>query len=150
MVILVKNYKKRDVKEFLVLLGTPGIVEALSDYMTLLTNYSIYKKLFEIDDLKLYMKILSLQNQCTLIILYNNLPDQPRNFLSTLCFPKKRLKLTLKTFRSSWVSRSKIKTIYSRPKSSSSTCAWFNGSRLWTLTVWRTRNWCLRTRISWR
>jgi len=54
-------------------LGSPGIVEAPSDYMTLLTNYSMYKKLFEIEDPKLYAKIWSLQKQCPLIILYNNL-----------------------------------------------------------------------------
>ena len=41
--------------------------------MTLLTNYSMYKKLFEIEDPKFYAKIWSLQKMCPLIILYNNL-----------------------------------------------------------------------------
>ena len=41
--------------------------------MTLLTNYSMYKKLFEIEDPKFYAKIWALQKQCPVIILYNNL-----------------------------------------------------------------------------
>ena len=41
-------------------LGTPGITQAPQDFMTLLTNYSMYKKLFEIEDPKFYQKIWSL------------------------------------------------------------------------------------------
>ena len=74
-------------------MGTPGIVQAPSDYMTLLTNYSMYKKLFEIEDQKFYQRIWSLQKQCPLIILYNNLQVNPGNFLSTMCFPKKKTKV---------------------------------------------------------
>lgn len=74
-------------------LGTPGVVEAPSDYMTLLTNYSMYKKLFEIEDPKFYAKIWALQKQCPLIILYNNLQINPGNFLSTMAFPKKKAKV---------------------------------------------------------
>ena len=74
-------------------LGTPGIVAAPSDYMTLLTNYSMYKKLFEIEDPKFYQKIWTLQRRCPLIILYNNLQVNPGNFLSTVCFPKKKTKV---------------------------------------------------------
>ena len=61
--------------------------------MTLLTNYSMYKKLFEIEDPKFYLKIWALQKQCPLIILYNNLQINPGNFLSTICFPKKKVKV---------------------------------------------------------
>lgn len=74
-------------------LGTPGIVAAPSEYMTLLTNYSMYKKLFEIEDPKFYQKIWTLQRRCPLIILYNNLQVNPGNFLSTVCFPKKKTKV---------------------------------------------------------
>lgn len=61
--------------------------------MTLLTNYSMYKKLFEIEDPKFYQKIWSLQKNCPLIILYNNLQINPGTFLSTICFPKKKTKV---------------------------------------------------------
>ena len=61
--------------------------------MTLLTNYSMYKKLFDIEDPKFYAKIWSLQKQIPLIILYNNLQVNPGNFLSTMCFPKKKAKV---------------------------------------------------------
>jgi WASH complex subunit 7 len=61
--------------------------------MTLLTNYSMYKKLFSIEDPKFYQKIWTLQKQCPLIILYNNLQVNPGNFLSTICFPKKSTKV---------------------------------------------------------
>lgn len=74
-------------------LGTPGIVQAPQDFMTLLTNYSMYKKLFEIEDQKFYQKIWSLQKNCPLIILYNNLQINPGTFLSTICFPKKKTKV---------------------------------------------------------
>jgi len=74
-------------------LNAPGIVEAPSDYMTLLTNYSMYKKLFEIEDPKFYAKIWALQKQCPVIILYNNLQINPGTFLSTMAFPKKKAKL---------------------------------------------------------
>jgi len=71
-------------------LGAPGVVEAPSDYMTLLTNYSMYKKLFDIEDPKFYAKIWNLQKACPLIILYNNLQISPGNFLATVCFPKQK------------------------------------------------------------
>lgn len=61
--------------------------------MTLLVNYSMYKKLFEIEDTKFYGKIWSLQKACPIIILYNNLQINPGHFLSTLCFPKKKAKV---------------------------------------------------------
>lgn len=61
--------------------------------MTLLTNYSMYKKLFEIEDPKFYAKIWALQKQCPVIILYNNLQINPGTFLSTMAFPKKKAKL---------------------------------------------------------
>ena len=44
------EYLKWKADRVQVQLGTPGIVQAPSDYMTLLTNYSMYKKLFEIED----------------------------------------------------------------------------------------------------
>lgn len=61
--------------------------------MTLLTNYSMYKKLFAIEDQKFYQKIWTLQKNCPLIILYNNLQVNPGNFLATICFPKKATKV---------------------------------------------------------
>ena len=74
-------------------LNAPGIVQAPSEYMTLLTNYSMYKKLFDIEDTKFYQSIWKLQKRIPLIILYNNLQVNPGNFLSTMCFPKKKTKV---------------------------------------------------------
>lgn len=87
------EYLKWKADRVSVQLGTPGIVQAPNDYMTLLTNYSMYKKLFSIEDPKFYQKIWTLQKACPLIILYNNLQVNPGNFLSTMCFPKKSTKV---------------------------------------------------------
>ena len=54
------EYLKWKTSRVEVQLGSPGVVEAPSDYMILLTNYSMYKKLFEIEDPKFYAKIWSL------------------------------------------------------------------------------------------
>ena len=54
------EYLKWKAERVQVQLGTPGIVQAPYDYMTLLTNYSMYKKLFSIEDPKFYAKIWSL------------------------------------------------------------------------------------------
>ena len=61
--------------------------------MTLLTNYSMYKKLFSIEDPKFYQKIWTLQKQIPLIILYNNLQVNPGLFLSAICPLKKKAKV---------------------------------------------------------
>ena len=39
---------------------SPGIVTAHQDYMNLLTNYTVYRKLFGVEDSKLYQKIWAL------------------------------------------------------------------------------------------
>lgn len=48
------EYLKWKVDRVQVQLGTPGIVQAPQDYMTLLVNYQLYKKLFEIEDVKFF------------------------------------------------------------------------------------------------
>lgn len=87
------EYLKYKADRVQVQLGSPGITEATTEYMTLLTNYSMYKKLFEIEDPKFFTKIWALQKQCPLIILYNNLQVNPGKFLSEMAFPKKKTKV---------------------------------------------------------
>ena len=52
-------------------------------FMTLLINYSLYRKLFSDEDPKIYKAIWLLQKKCPIIILYNNLTIVPGNFLKT-------------------------------------------------------------------
>ena len=84
------NWKADNVQ---VQLQSPGIVSAPSDYMNLLTNYSIYRKLFDVQDQKLYQKLWSLQKTCPLLILYNNLQVNPGDFLARICPLKKKTKV---------------------------------------------------------
>jgi len=58
-------------------LNTPGDMQAHQAYMTLLINYSLYRKIFDEQDSKLYKSIWSLQKMCPIIILYNNLSLNP-------------------------------------------------------------------------
>ena len=60
--------------------------------MTLLINYSLFRKLFGEDDSKIYKKIWSLQKMCPIIILYNNLAVNPGAFLVKKCPLKKPTK----------------------------------------------------------
>lgn len=53
--------------------------------MTLLINYSLYRKLFTDEDPKIYKKMWELQKKCPMIILYNNLTCVPGNFLNIKC-----------------------------------------------------------------
>lgn len=62
--------------------------------MTLLVNYSVYRKLFQKDeDSKLYAAIWALQKDAPILVLYNNLKLNPGNFLSTVCPLKKKTKV---------------------------------------------------------
>lgn len=58
--------------------------------MILLINYSLYRKLFNIEDSKIYSKIWTLQKACPILILYNNLYVVPGNFLAQVCPLKKK------------------------------------------------------------
>jgi hypothetical protein len=60
--------------------------------MTLLINYSLYRKLFADEDSKIYKKIWILQKACPIIILYNNLSVNPGTFLVRKCPLKKSTK----------------------------------------------------------
>ena len=51
----------------------PGNVTAPSEYMNLLINYTVYRKLFNVEDSKIYQSIWKLQKYCPILILYNNL-----------------------------------------------------------------------------
>ena len=70
-------------------LSNPEDKEGPSAFMTLLINYSLYRKLFADEDSKLYKKIWALQKACPIIILYNNLSVNPGTFLVRKC-PLKR------------------------------------------------------------
>jgi hypothetical protein len=73
-------------------LNTPGDMHAHSSYMTLLINYSLFRKLFGEEDSKIYKKIWALQKMCPIIILYNNLSLNPGQFLYKKCPLKKPTK----------------------------------------------------------
>jgi len=73
-------------------LNNPGDLASHLEYMNLLINYSLYRKLFTnfgSDDKKIYKKIWALQKQCPIIILYNNLTLNAGNFLVNVCPVKK-------------------------------------------------------------
>lgn len=56
----------------------------------MLINYSVYRKLFNIEDSKIYGKIWSLQKICPILVVYNNLNVVPGNFLAQVCPLKKK------------------------------------------------------------
>lgn len=84
------DFIKYKVDSVTMLLSNPGDMNSHSEYMNLLINYSLYRKLFGIEDSKLYKKIWSLQKLCPTIILYNNLQVNPGNFLVSICPLKKK------------------------------------------------------------
>ena len=63
---------------------------AQHEYMNLLINYSVYRKLFDIEDSKIYKQIWSLQKLCPILVMYNNLYVVPGAFLATVCPLKKK------------------------------------------------------------
>jgi hypothetical protein len=71
----------------------PSIMVSQTEYMNLLINYSVYRKLFGIEDSKIYSKIWSLQKLCPILVVYNNLYVVPGNFLAELCPLKKKTKV---------------------------------------------------------
>lgn len=58
--------------------------------MTLLINYSVYRKLFGVEDSKIYQKIWALQKVCPILVVYNNLHCIPGNFLAQVCPLRKK------------------------------------------------------------
>jgi len=64
-----------------------------TEYMNLLINYSVFRKLFGIEDSKIYAKIWGLQKLCPILVVYNNLYVVPGNFLAELCPLKKKTKV---------------------------------------------------------
>ena len=74
-------------------LAMPGNVIAPSEYMNLLINYSVYRKLFLIEDSKIYQKIWALQKNCPILILYNELYLIPGQFMVSVCPLKKKTKV---------------------------------------------------------
>lgn len=67
-------------------LAEPGNIKAQTEYMTLLVNYSVFRKLFQKDEnVKLYEDIWALQNNCPILVLYNNLKLCPGDFLANVC-----------------------------------------------------------------
>lgn len=86
------EYIKYKIELVNIKLSNPGDMEAHSAYMTLLINYSLFRKLFGEEDSKVYKKIWSLQKMCPIIILYNNLAVNPGTFLVKKCPLKKATK----------------------------------------------------------
>ena len=86
------EYIKYKIEVVNIKLSNAGDMEAHSAYMTLLINYSLYRKLFNDEDSKLYKRIWSLQKMCPIIILYNNLCLNPGHFLVKKCPLKKPTK----------------------------------------------------------
>lgn len=80
-------------------LTNPGDMQAQQGYLHLLINYSLFRKLFQEEDSKLYKKIWSMQKFCPLIILYNNLYCNPGQFLTKKCPLKKETKCDPKDLR---------------------------------------------------
>ena len=72
------------------LLSNPGDMNSNNEFMNLLINYALYRKLFGIEDKSLFKKIWSLQKMCPIIILYNNLYVNAGIFLSNICPLKKK------------------------------------------------------------
>ena len=88
------EYIKWKIKEVETQLSEPGNIKAQTEYMTLLVNYSVYRKLFTKDeDAKLYAAVWELQKNCPILVLYNNLKLNPGNFLGKVCPLKKKTKL---------------------------------------------------------
>lgn len=83
------EYIKYKIDLVTIKLNTPGDLQAHQSYMTLLINYALYSKLFSDEDSKIYKRIWSLQKQCPIIILYNNLCLNPGQFLFKKCPLKK-------------------------------------------------------------
>lgn len=74
------------------LLSNPGDMHSNNEFMNLLINYSLYRKLFGNDESKLYKKIWAIQKMCPILILYNNLSVNAGNFLINICPLKKKSK----------------------------------------------------------
>ena len=87
-----REYLKVKIERVNVKLSDSNNIEAHKHYMTLLINYSLYRKLFADEDSKLYKKIWSLQKMSPIIILYNNLCVNPGTFLAKKCPLKKPTK----------------------------------------------------------
>jgi hypothetical protein len=61
--------------------------------MTLLINYSLYRKLFNKEDKTIYNNIWALQKFCPILVVYNNLYVVPGTFLAELCPLKSKTKV---------------------------------------------------------
>ncbi len=84
------DFIKFKITQVTMLLQNPGDMNSHNEFMNLLINYSIYRKLFGIEDKDLFKKIWSLQKMCPIIILYNNLSVNAGNFLNNICPLKKK------------------------------------------------------------
>lgn len=73
-------------------LSNPGDLKSHMDYFYLLIHYSIYRKLFGVEDSKLFQQIWSLQLHCPVIVVYNNLTLNAGQFLVNICPLKKKVK----------------------------------------------------------
>ena len=84
------EYLKKKIEHIGMLLSNPGDMKSHMEYMNLLIMYSLYRKIFDTEDKKIYKKIWALQKLCPIIILYNNLQVNAGNFLVNVCPLKKK------------------------------------------------------------
>lgn len=69
------------------------------EYMNLMIMYSLYRKLFDTEDKKIFKKIWALQKYCPVVILYNNLSLNAGTFLVNVCPLKKKATLEPKDIK---------------------------------------------------
>ena len=84
------DFIKYKINHVTTLLQNPGDMNSHNEFMNLLINYSLYRKLFGNDDKALFKQIWSLQKMCPIIILYNNLSCNAGSFLNSICPLKKK------------------------------------------------------------
>lgn len=84
------EYLKSRIEDVGMLLSNPGDMKSHMEYMNLLIMYSLYRKIFDTEDKKIYKKIWALQKLCPIIILYNNISVNAGNFLVSVCPLKKK------------------------------------------------------------
>jgi len=87
------EFLKKKIDDIGMLLSNPGDMKSHMEYMNLLIMYSLYRKIFDNEDKKIYKKIWSLQKLCPIIVLYNNIQVNAGNFLVNVCPLKKKATL---------------------------------------------------------
>mmetsp|Transcript_28419 Transcript_28419/g.27372 ORF Transcript_28419/g.27372 Transcript_28419/m.27372 type:complete len:263 (+) Transcript_28419:542-1330(+) len=104
-----QDYLKSKIDQVTVLLQNPGDALSHNEFMNLLINYSLYRKLFQNDDSKLFKKIWEIQKLCPIIIVYNNLSLNAGAFLNNICPLKKKPNTDPKDIKTFLIEQAKLK-----------------------------------------